>query len=73
MPYCIPLQLLQLQCLLPLVMSCYDNRYIKTPNLDENVGRVLDYLEKNGLKAELVSLQQKYNDPIESVLTEKSR
>ena len=26
-----------------------------------------------GLKAELFSLQQKYNDPIESVLTEKSR
>ena len=55
------------------MMSCYDNRYIKTPNLDENVGRVLEYLEENGLKAELVSLQQKYNDPIESVLTEKSR
>lgn len=55
------------------MMSCYDNRYIKTPNLDENVGRVLDYLDENGLKAELVSLQQKYNDPIESVLTEKSR
>ena len=55
------------------MMSRYDNRYIKTPNLDENDGRVLDYLEENGLKAELVSLQQKYNDPIESVLAEKSR
>ena len=57
----------------PAAVSYEDVVILYTNDVHTYIDNPLSYAVIAGLKAELVSLQQKYNDPIESVLTEKSR